>query len=139
MGLKIAWDWIGAIKSNGYGHFIVHGHTILAHRYAYVAAHQEAIPEGILVCHHCDNRRCCNPNHLFLGSNKENLQDMVVKGRKNQVSGEACGGSKLSLVDVESIRNLHLSGLTTREIAKIYHIAPSQAWRISNNVSWRKL
>lgn len=139
LGPDDCWPWIGAIKSNGYGHFNVSGHTILAHRYAFVAARQNPIPAGLLVCHHCDNRLCCNPAHLFLGTNQDNLQDMQDKGRKNQVRGEACGRTKLSTIDIESIKNLAFSGLSTRAIAKIYNIAPSQAWRIVNGQSWRHL
>jgi hypothetical protein len=75
------WLWTAYLKRNGYGQFFPRrGHPVYAHRYSYELA-RGAIPDGLLVLHACDNPRCVNPNHLSLGTQKENLADMRRKGR----------------------------------------------------------
>ncbi len=76
------WHWMGATNKKGYG--VMHGRTRLSHRFSY-EIHKGPIPEGMLICHSCDRPLCQNPAHLFLGTHKDNTQDMVKKGRsKNQ-------------------------------------------------------
>jgi hypothetical protein len=79
------WLWKGAL-SQGYGIFKIDKKTISAHRFSY-QIHKGEIPEGVFVCHSCDIRNCVNPNHLFLGSPKDNWQDGFDKGRIKLLGG----------------------------------------------------
>ena len=74
------WEWQGGVFAKQYGCFCINRKAYYAHRIAYVLGHG-IDPGSSLVCHACDNPRCCNPKHLFLGSHKDNAADMVSKGR----------------------------------------------------------
>ena len=78
------WEWKGAIQTSQYGQYVIRKKELsinkLAHRFSYEYFIGE-IPEGMLVCHKCDNKICINPYHLFLGTHQDNTNDMVSKGR----------------------------------------------------------
>jgi hypothetical protein len=83
------WWWTGSIMSSGYGHFKMAGGMVGSHRASWQLAFGP-IPEGLFVLHHCDNQRCVNPEHLFLGTHADNVRDCVAKGRHNQTKKMLC-------------------------------------------------
>ena len=111
-------EFQGFCNSGGYGQIYVGGKNLLAHRVAFELAHGP-IPSGLHVCHHCDNPSCCNPDHLFLGTQAENLADMVSKGRQP---------TKQTPEKLEQLRELRSQGLTLKEIGAALGIGYVTAW-----------
>lgn len=93
--------WTAGRTGSGYGAVKIGGRQVGSHRAAWVTAHGP-IPPGMVVCHRCDNRLCCNIRHLFLGTPRDNMLDKVVKGRQARGSGN--GRSVLTEDDVRYIR-----------------------------------
>lgn len=96
------WEWTACHLPNGYGAFQLNGKEG-AHRVSW-RIHFGDIPSGLFVCHRCDNKRCVNPEHLFLGSPSDNMVDKVSKGRQACTAGENNGSAKLTEEDVIAIR-----------------------------------
>lgn len=132
------WMWQGGKDRKGYGLISVNGKMMRAHRLAWELTYG-SIPHGLCVCHHCDHPACINPEHLFVGTNLENMQDKVRKGHPNGgiVYGERNGASKLTSLQVEEIRHLHTTGISDRKLAVLFCIGKSQVNRIVNNLNWR--
>jgi hypothetical protein len=84
------WEWMASFTKNGYGRFQINPRTYKAHRISYLITHGH-LPDDLCICHKCDNKKCVNPSHLFLGTSKENTQDMISKGRLNRSRGEKRG------------------------------------------------
>lgn len=95
------WLWTGHVNTYGYGNLRVAGNWVLTHRLSYEWVHGP-IPAGMHVCHRCDTPRCVNPDHLFLGTPSDNIDDMVRKGRQNY--GERHPQAKLIPEEVLAIR-----------------------------------
>jgi len=134
---KGCWVWMGAITSRGYGQFRF-GCEQRAHRASYIL-YKGKIPSGLLVLHSCDNPPCVNPDHLFLGTPKDNTTDMIKKNR-DTIRGEKNNKSKLTEKDVLEIRRLYKSGkYTLVELAKIYKMYMNSIWRITSKESWKHI
>jgi len=82
------WDWQGYKQNQGYGFFYFNGNTVIAHRWSYDFFRED--PKYLLCCHHCDNPSCVNPFHMFLGTHKDNAQDMISKGRHKEQRKTHC-------------------------------------------------
>lgn len=116
------WNWHRPGKRGGYGQVKWNYKSLLAHRVAWEITHGP-IPKGLMVCHHCDNPLCCNPSslHLFLGTAKDNLQDMVKKGRS--LYGERQKKAKLTDELVATFRRAYFQGeIKVAEITKRFHM-----------------
>ncbi|MCK4232488.1 HNH endonuclease [candidate division WOR-3 bacterium] len=107
-----------------------------AHRYSWELA-CGPIPNGLFVRHHCDNPICINPEHLFLGTNKDNMQDAARKGKIPHFHGEAHGSHKLTATDVQLIRQDKIS--TLGELGKKFGIGRTQVRRIKNGENWKHI
>ncbi len=128
------WLWCGGLSANGYGAIYAGGKQHGAHRVAY-ELHCGIIPVGMHVCHRCDVRACVNPDHLFLGTIRDNNADMMAKGRNRYVplSGGANGCAKLTAADILAIRG---RPSTQRETAREFGVARSLISRIRQRKSW---
>lgn len=129
------WEWQAGLNSEGYGSFWMRSKPHKAHRLAYELVHGE-IPDGMFVCHSCDNPKCCNPAHLFLGTNKDNIEDKVSKGR--QARGVRITLAKLTAAKVREIRELYATGkYSHRELGRIFGVDGSNITRAVNGQHWR--
>lgn len=131
------WIWCGAFNKYGYGDFrrkILGGRT--SHRIAWLLTYGE-IAAGMVVCHTCDNRSCCNPQHLFLGTPADNTQDMIAKGRSNTSRGIQKPNAKFTEQDVRSIRALYALGVSTSDLATLYHVHVVTIRDIVYSRTWR--
>ena len=130
------WVWTGALSHLGYGKFWYRDKVQSAHRVAYQLFIGE-IPKGMCICHTCDNRKCVNPKHLWLGTQKENIQDMWAKGRKTHVGTDG-PGAKLCELDVLLIREL-LPNHTQETIAEWFDVSRGAIGCISTGQNWSHL
>lgn len=103
-------EFQSTIQKDGYGRFFYKGKQAQAHRVAYELSIGE-IPEKMVICHKCDNRKCVNPEHLFLGTTKDNVLDMYKKNR------QATPSRKISDEDVKQIFQMRTAGLSQQKIA----------------------
>lgn len=132
------WIWIGPIqKDNGYGRFVVNYDRYYAHVISYMIYHNlQRMDFHIL--HTCDNHRCVNPKHLFLGTQQDNNEDRDAKGR--QAKGEDVGSAKLTTEEVLEIkRRYRTENITQTELAEDYNVLPNTISRIINGKRWKHL
>lgn len=126
------WEWTGS-KLNGYGTFQAATKlTVRAHRHSY-EIHKGEIPEGLFICHKCDNPGCVNPDHLFAGTPQENMDDMVSKGRSTH------GRSWHQKLNQDQVRAIRKDTRLNREIAEEYGIAQPTVSLIKNRKIWKRV
>ena len=127
-------EWTGGLTDKGYGAVTLMG-EISAHRLSY-RLHFGDIPDGLLVCHKCDNPPCCDPDHLFLGTHLDNARDCSSKGRWNDRRGEKNGKAILTADQVLDIRKKLADGLSQRTLARLYQVKPPVIYKIAHRISW---
>jgi HNH endonuclease len=119
------WLWHGGTFTDGYGVFNYHSKNYLAHRVAYAIANGST-PDGLLVCHSCDTKLCVNPRHLFVGRQRDNVQDMELKGRRGLRK------SQFTQAQVDEMCSLRSRGWTYTSIGARYGVTKSTANRLIN-------
>lgn len=136
------WLWTGNKSPFGYGEMEVAGTTYRAHRLVYELANNVPLPriskfsaDSQIVMHSCDNPGCCNPKHLFLGSPKQNIDDMVRKGRRHNFDGERGQRAKLTNAQANEVRELCKQRLPQKDIAKQYGISVPTV----SSIKWNKV
>ena len=129
------WDWKASLRK-GYGrlNYQSKDKTIPAHVASWMI-YRGKIPKGMCVLHKCDNRSCTNPDHLFLGTNYENVRDMVYKNR--QAKGSQCTNSKLNEEKVKEIKKMLQEGRHEKEICKLYNVCEQCIRHIKLNKTWK--
>ena len=143
------WEWTAVRKKKEYGEFyskVRNGKHTRAHQISWMLYNeQEDIPDGMLVCHTCDNPSCCNPYHLFLGTIIDNNRDRDKKGRWNSrflygrehhQHGENHHSNKLSEDNVVEIRKLIDNGYSQRKLGKMLNVSHSSIGEIARGESW---
>lgn len=126
----------GCKDTGGYGLKRYKNKLYKAHRLEWIQKRGD-IPDGLFVCHHCDNPACINLEHLFLGTNSDNMKDMYSKGRGNNFKGEGSPCSKLTRVDVVYIRELLKLNITQQKIADTYKVDRTLISQIKGNKIWK--
>ena len=144
------WLWDKSVFSNGYGQVSILGRTRLAHRLAY-EAFAGPIGDGLDVCHTCDVPSCVNPDHLFLGTRADNMQDASAKGRTARgdrdgahggrcgVRGISHGRSKLTPDNVRDVRRRTAAGAAHKALAREYGVAPYAIKCAALRLTWKDI
>lgn len=134
---KSCWIWTSKNQASGYGRLKIKGKHISVHRFSY-ELHKGKIPVGLFVCHSCDNRLCVNPDHLWLGTNTDNIRDMEKKGRSKHPNKENHWKSKFSISDIKKIREKYKTGyFSKKELAKEFGTCKSNMASILQNKTWK--
>lgn len=135
-GADSCWEWTGCIQSAGYGSIRVNGRTVQAHRLSVELHNGRTLSPSELVCHRCDNRKCVNPSHLWVGSAGMNNADRHEKGRSRgaRLPGATNPMSKLTDDDIRAIRSLSTN---LKETARRYGISFQTVSNIRRRHTWK--
>lgn len=128
------WLWTATTNQKGYGRIRHNRKLQSAHRVSYELC-IGPVPDGLFVLHRCDNPRCVNPTHLFLGTNDENMADKASKGRQSRLHGDRNPNVKITAADAQAIKQ---STATRRELARRYGVCEGHVSHIRAGRSWRE-
>jgi len=141
------WNWNASSshRGGGYGSFWIDGKIVYSHRFAWILTNGD-IPDGLWVLHkvECHNKGCCNPNHLYLGTNSDNQKDSIENGTcffsNNRLLGEKASNSKLTEKQVREFLFSHFfEGISTKEIAKNYKVTRQALDGILEGKCWKEV
>ncbi len=135
---KECMEWKASVDKGGYGRLKVKGSMSLAHRISY-QIHYGKISDKICVLHKCDNRKCVNPDHLWLGTYSDNVKDMCAKKRNVSHPGSKNFKSKLNEFKVTIIRASSLLGYNTKRLSIYFDVSTTTINRIKNNTLWTNI
>ncbi len=135
------WEWQGNLHKDGYGFFTFGSRQELAHRVAFKLFIGK-LPTKMMVCHSCDYPACVNPMHLWLGTQSDNMKDMVLKKRnggftKNPLRGEKHSNAKFTKKDIENIRKKAKKGISNSSLATQFGTNYKYIWKIINGLVWK--
>ena len=135
------WIWLAGENPKGYGIFTLSEHgkkeTIYAHRYSWQIKYGRKLPTVVLVCHKCDNPRCVNPDHMFIGNASDNIEDMCNKNRQSR--GEQINTCKLSEEKVKQIRAAHTRGISVKDLSALYQVSTANIYCIIKKSTWKHI
>lgn len=133
------WVWTGSRQDYGHGILTLHrGHTMQAHRVAWMLHHGVRVPDGKHILHKCDNPPCVNPSHLYCGTHDDNMRDKAVRGRASSLRGEKNPVAKITGSIVEKARQMYTGrygdvARISRELQAPYHAI----WSVVHGETWR--
>jgi hypothetical protein len=130
------WEWKGPTRRDGYGVFCCEMKRFRAHRYSYERANGP-IQNGLYVCHSCDNPRCVNPAHLWLGTAADNSADMAAKGRASKTPSVHSESHPLSKLTKDQALAIRRDPRPARLVAPDYGISKSLVWGIKRGTHWK--
>jgi hypothetical protein len=138
------WNWTAGRSSSGYGRFGIKGALVFAHRLAFTLVYGTILQGegylGTVIRHSCDNRVCCNPFHLHHGSQRDNMQDAVIRGRIVYQRGESHGHAKLTEAQVLEVRKAYsVGGVTQSTLAQKYGINQPAIQMIVTRKRWKHI
>ena len=139
--IDTCWIWKKSKHIFGYGQFCLHGKIIGAHRASWILF-KGNIPKGMSVCHNCpngDNPSCCNPDHLFIASQADNLRDTFNKKRGNPPAGSRCHKAILTEEKVLQMRELRKSGMYYKDIAQKFEVSNTTALYDIKGQTWKNI
>lgn len=133
--LNQCWNWRLGVDHDGYGKVRIGGRALIAHRVAFALGQETELPgRDTEIRHTCDNRRCCNPKHLVAGSHTDNMQDMLLRGRR---SVAANWHLKLEKTRADQLRFDFQNGLSKRALSRKYNIVTKHVRDILKGISWK--
>lgn len=136
LSIDECWEWRGGVNQDGYGSFYTNNTHVFAHRFSWVSTFGEITAPEIRVLHKCDNPPCANPNHLFLGTQLDNIKDRDSKGRHADASGVKNGRAVLKESDVIEIKRMRQKGVAYKEIARRKGVSEGCVNHILNGRHW---
>jgi hypothetical protein len=134
------WDWIGSLEPHGYGQILDHRRLVKAHRVSW-EIHNGPVPDRLCVCHHCDNRRCVNPAHLYVGTRKDNNRDRGARkrGRESRDIGELHHNARFTEAEVRAIIAMLEAGYSQGEVGRFFGVRQTTIGRFANRQTWKHL